>query len=108
MKTMADEVFGIAAGFGTAIHLIAEIGSLKHEICKLQSTCGSCEHWMKSRICPREKNVNGYSRGPGCDAPVCKLFVMSGSMAELIKEKQHAIEEIKRHLAGPGWTAAGF
>lgn len=36
--------------------------------------CGGCEHWMKSRSCPRERNVGGMSRGPSCDAPACSSF----------------------------------
>jgi len=36
--------------------------------------CGRCSHWMKSRICPREKNVNGISKGPSCNALPCDKF----------------------------------
>lgn len=36
--------------------------------------CGDCHKWMKSRECPRERNVNGMSRGPsGGDMP-CDKF----------------------------------
>jgi hypothetical protein len=36
--------------------------------------CGSCNHWMKSRECPREHNVKGMSRGPSADASTCSKF----------------------------------
>jgi hypothetical protein len=37
-------------------------------------SCGNCRHWMKSRECPRERNVNGYSRGPSSGEPPCGKF----------------------------------
>lgn len=40
----------------------------------LRERCGNCDHWMKSSQCPRERNVNGYSRGPSCDELPCTKF----------------------------------
>lgn len=37
--------------------------------------CGSCDKWMKSRECPRERNVKGMSRGPSCKDYICSAFV---------------------------------
>ena len=37
--------------------------------------CGGCYWWMKSRRCPREKNVNGWNRGPSMNSPVCKEYL---------------------------------
>lgn len=34
-------------------------------------TCGSCEHWMKSSACPREK---GVGTGPTSGDPPCDRF----------------------------------
>ena len=36
--------------------------------------CGECYFWMKSRDCPRERNINGMSRGPSCDDSTCDKF----------------------------------
>jgi hypothetical protein len=36
--------------------------------------CGDCDKWMKSRECPRERNVNGMSRGPSCNDYQCDAF----------------------------------
>jgi len=36
--------------------------------------CGECYFWMKSRDCPRERNINGMSRGPSCDDSTCDRF----------------------------------
>jgi hypothetical protein len=40
-------------------------------------SCGDCHLWMKSRECPKEVNVNGYSRGPSADGIICDKFVRS-------------------------------
>lgn len=42
------------------------IRKLTIQIAKVGTTCGDCDKWMKSKECPREHNVKGYSRGPSC------------------------------------------
>ena len=42
--------------------------------------CGSCYWWMKSRSCPREKNVNGWNRGPSMNDPACKEYLSDDAM----------------------------
>lgn len=49
--------------------------------------CGDCNNWMKSRQCPREKNVKGYSRGPSCDAAICASFEWSPLRRQYCEEK---------------------
>lgn len=58
--------------------------------------CGNCEHWLKSRECPREHNVNGMSRGPSMSAPACSKFVLKPWVAEL---KQKRLAEIELALS---------
>lgn len=58
--------------------------------------CGSCEHWMKSSVCPREHNVKGYSRGPSCDAYPCGKFQMQQWVIAL---KAKRMAEVDRLLA---------
>lgn len=36
--------------------------------------CGNCYWWMKSRDCPRERNVNGRNRGPSMNEAPCGKF----------------------------------
>lgn len=61
-----------------------------------EKRCGNCYLWMKSRECPREHNVNGYSRGPNMDAAACDKFVLQKWVAEL---KQKRIKQIEQELA---------
>lgn len=45
-----------------------------------KNRCGDCAKWMKSRECPRERNVKGMSRGPSCNDYPCDQFAAkSGS-----------------------------
>lgn len=48
-----------------------------------RSECGNCQHWMKSRICPREYNDNGRQRGPSMSGIACEKFVMQQSAIDL-------------------------
>jgi hypothetical protein len=48
-----------------------------------RARCGNCQHWMKSRRCPKERNVAGMSRGPGAGAPACGQFALQPSVAAL-------------------------
>ncbi|MCL8299415.1 hypothetical protein [Pseudomonas mosselii] len=56
----------------------SNLAHLKSERARIQSRakprCGNCDHWMKSRECPAEKNVNGMSRGPSCEGFACAQF----------------------------------
>lgn len=53
-----------------------------------RSSCGSCHFWMKSRECPRERNVDGFSRGPSCEAPICGTFLQTTSSLEIEARKK--------------------
>lgn len=37
-------------------------------------TCMDCNNWMKSKLCPREINVNGWNKGPSSDDIICNKF----------------------------------
>jgi hypothetical protein len=43
--------------------------------------CGHCDHWMKSTDCPKEHNVNGWSRGPSCEGMPCSKFIFKSGYA---------------------------
>ena len=36
--------------------------------------CGDCDFWMKSSLCPEERNVNGWNKGPSMNGIPCSKF----------------------------------
>ncbi len=52
---------------------------LRARISTIGNECGDCDKWMKSSLCPREKNVNGRNKGPSCGAYICGQFVETAS-----------------------------
>lgn len=54
--------------------------------------CGSCEHWMKSRSCPAERNVNGYSRGPSAQSRAA----MSCGSYQLSRRSKSSAEKVRQ------------
>lgn len=40
----------------------------------IRKRCGDCDNWNKSRLCPKEVNVNGRSRGPSMNSFTCPSF----------------------------------
>lgn len=88
MNTKVEEVypsgdlrnlFGALAAFDTERQRARRVAELNEKIRKVGTRCGDCDKWMKSRICPKEHNVNGYTRGPSCDGFICTQFVESAS-----------------------------
>ncbi len=71
---------------------ISKIAHLKDKVMEARFSarlrCGVCYFWMKSRDCPRERNVDGMSRGPSCEAPICGKFQQTNSSLEIIARKQ--------------------
>ncbi len=62
--------------------------------------CGDCDKWMKSRECPRERNVNGWNKGPSMVDPICSVFVekeSSKAQRKLWAEEGAAL--LKEHLS---------
>lgn len=58
--------------------------------------CGDCSHWMKSRECPREKNVKGMSRGPSCNDSTCDKFAAKN--AETAARLEAQMVPVKEYL----------
>lgn len=71
------------------------IDSLKKEIVSLKrKRCGSCDNWMKSSNCPKEKpTMSGYNEGPNCNTIACNIFVRKKWNADLILEKEQELKE---------------
>lgn len=57
--------------------------------------CGSCQAWM-TRGCPKERNVNGYSRGPSMNEFPCGQYTEKPHYAELRDQRR---AELARLLA---------
>lgn len=60
--------------------------------------CGNCFYWMKSRMCPRERNVKGMTRGPSCSGLPCKKFAREEHLERLIKEQKYKVSEAKKEV----------
>ena len=74
-----QELWDWASTFSSVVHRNDEMRQLRAKILKANLQCGSCDKWMKSSLCPRERNINGYSRGPSCADLKCDQFVMGDS-----------------------------
>jgi hypothetical protein len=93
-----DEFDQIATGLNR-ISLLAQLRD-KVAIAQVASRtrCGDCQHWMKSRSCPAERNVGGMSRGPSADAPTCgKFAIASASIALRNQRIEEAVAFAKNH-----------
>lgn len=81
LERVPDEVNDILSGF----QRLSLINQLTDKIVYLErwinKRCGNCEKWM-NRNCPKERNVNGYNRGPSCDDYGCELFILKGIQIE--------------------------
>lgn len=50
--------------------------------------CGHCEHWMKSKQCPKEVNVNGWNKGPSMSEPPCAKYEVKQYVQREAAERQ--------------------
>ena len=57
------------------VHARQVFGEPEPEIKIRSRRCGDCYFWMKSSLCPRETNVNGWNRGPSMDDWPCEKFM---------------------------------
>lgn len=71
----------------------ARMAELAVAIAKVR--CGDCDHWMKSRRCPREHNVNGRNKGPSCEGSICEQFSEDSSSAGLRAKRKAELDNLK-------------
>ncbi len=81
------ELWDWAGRIGQAIQRQDEMDRLRRKI-RESGRCGECYHWMHSGDCPREHNVNGYSRGPHMDECPCKQFVWQQTYKDLLEKRK--------------------
>lgn len=57
-----------------------------------QRVCGHCDKWMKSSLCPFEKNINGRNRGPSMGSMACSEFILTPWVKALKVERTQKLE----------------
>lgn len=100
MDNIDDHVFGFADKVIERTDLLHERRELSQRIFEIKNKCGSCEFWNKSRLCHKEINVNGYSRGPSCGDMKCNKFTISGWYEYLLKKSEDRLVEVNKLLGG--------
>lgn len=90
LRDQLDHAIGVM-GRLSALAYIADLRKDLHEFNRPK--CGDCFLWMKSRLCPKEHNVNGYTRGPNCNGAPCDKYQEVAYMADLRKEKEAEIDK---------------
>ena len=71
----AEAVYAEIIGFGEAFSRTLQEADRLRDLAKLaHRRCGGCQHWMKSRACPSERNVNGRNQGPSMNGVICSKF----------------------------------
>ena len=66
------------------------------------ATCGDCAHWMKSRVCHKERNVSGHHRGPSAGTVACSVFEQSCSASRYADKLRQELVHINVLLDGNG------
>lgn len=83
----------IAAIFD-GLNRVSQIVQLKDQYVEYEQTdrkrCGACDHWMKSSLCPKEKNINGRNHGPSMNSYTCDKFLLEKWVKDL-KEKRRQV-----------------
>ncbi len=83
MSNMADQVFGAFTEFSDAIHKLDKEREIRERIRSVTAErCGNCNHWMKTRECPRERRGEKQS----CNAPGCEEFTLDSWSKKMSEE----------------------
>ena len=90
-----QEVWDWADRFSAHVHRQDEMRKLRDQIFELQVRCGSCYFWMKSRDCPRERNVDGMSRGPSVGSMKCDKFQMDPRSSLLLTQRREQLAALE-------------
>lgn len=67
------------------------ISTLKTDINRIKSKCGSCDNWMHSSVCKRER-----TRLVTCGDMICDDFKMKSFYIEMITEKEKEIADLSQ------------
>lgn len=92
------EIWEWAAKLSEHVQRLDRQRTLRRELRRLSSECGSCRWWM-TRDCPAEKPSNtGYSRGPSMGAPICAKFELSSTSRTIQQQWQDELAQLKAAL----------
>ncbi len=87
--TSAQDEFDRVTDAVLKIGALAHLRDLVHiAIQASYRKCGRCEHWMKSKTCPQEKNVNGFSQGPSRNGSPCPKFEWNPRAVKFTRQRQ--------------------
>ncbi len=88
------EIFDWATNIGNAVAKQQRINELKNAIHK-PATCGACNKWMCSSLCPREVHQkNGHYIGPSMNGTICNLFEEKTFDTENRKKLQEELNKL--------------
>lgn len=81
VNSRGDEIWAWAARLSAITQEAARLSEID-AVLRARPRCGECDHWMKSRECPSERNVNGYNRGPSMNGSACGKFLITHHAAD--------------------------
>ena len=99
MKEMDDILDGVMrlSEVSSRVHMLSieqdKLNMLERKV------CGNCFYWMKSRLCPREANVKGMTRGPSSSGSPCEKFAMGEHYKISIEEQKNKVLEAKKKVS---------
>lgn len=89
-------VFDAILRFDTEIQRIAAERNRRAELRRqARKTCGACHFWMKSQECPRERNVNGWNRGPSSGDVPCGRFQSNAHHVAAVEVYKAALAQVQ-------------
>jgi hypothetical protein len=76
---MMNRIWDSLAKFDEENQRRQKVADLRQKCALVGTTCGDCDKWMKSSLCPLEKNVNGRNHGPSNKQQRCGQYVEASS-----------------------------
>ena len=93
MDNLADRVFDAFGKFSEHVHKLDKIRRIAAQIRDVKSeTCGNCNHWIKTRECPRERR----GEKPSMNDPGCDEFTYCSNSKMLIKKFESDLIEAQK------------
>lgn len=85
-------IFDKVQEFSNKVHAIdEERARLKVLQNRVRRECGTCQHWMVSSRCPREKLLpNGRYEGPSCSGYPCEKYTPTAAAIAASQEMRAA------------------
>ena len=94
----SQAIWDAAAEAGRVREMERKASDLRRKIRSVE--CGDCDLWMKSSMCPRERNVNGWNRGPSMSDPICHQFELKDSSERARARWQSELDDLEARVKG--------